>query len=95
MTVFSAGVAASSKNADAARALIRFLASSEAAGTVARSGLEPMVPGTHNGRHPGARQPSTRCWLMPSHAAMFQAWLRWSQIAAPSCIKALRVGRCD
>ena len=44
VTVFSAGVAASSKNADAARALIRFLASSEAAGTVARSGLEPMVP---------------------------------------------------
>jgi len=44
VTVFSAGVAASSKNADAARALIRFLASSEAAGTVAKSGLEPMVP---------------------------------------------------
>ena len=43
VTVFSAGVAAGSKNADAARALIRFLASSEAAGTVAKSGLEPMV----------------------------------------------------
>ena len=43
VTVFSAGVAASSKNADAAHALIRFLASPEAAGTVAKSGLEPIV----------------------------------------------------
>ena len=43
VTVFSAGVAASSKNADTARALIRFLASSEAAGTVKASGLEPMA----------------------------------------------------
>ena len=43
VTVFSAGVAASSKNADAARALIRFLASSEAAGTVKASGLEPLA----------------------------------------------------
>ena len=39
----SAGVAAASKNADAARALIRFLASSDAAGTVKASGLEPMA----------------------------------------------------
>jgi molybdate transport system substrate-binding protein len=44
VTVFSAGVAARSKNADAARALIRFLASSDAADTVEASGLEPMVP---------------------------------------------------
>ena len=44
VTVFSAGVAASSKNADAARALIRFLASSEAVGTIEGSGLEPMMP---------------------------------------------------
>jgi molybdate transport system substrate-binding protein len=44
VTVFSAGVAASSKSADAARALIRFLVSSEAAGIVKASGLEPMVP---------------------------------------------------
>jgi molybdate transport system substrate-binding protein len=43
VTVFSAGVVAGSKNAGAARAPIRFLASSEAAGTVAKSGLEPMV----------------------------------------------------
>jgi molybdate transport system substrate-binding protein len=44
VTVFSAGVAAGSKHPDAARALIRFLASSRAAGTVAKSGLEPIVP---------------------------------------------------
>jgi molybdate transport system substrate-binding protein len=44
VTVFSAGVSASSKSADAARALIRFLVSSEAAGIVKASGLEPMVP---------------------------------------------------
>ena len=44
VTVFSAGVAAGSKNPAVARALIRFLASSEAAGMVAKSGLEPMVP---------------------------------------------------
>ena len=43
VTVVSAGVAASSKSADAARALIRLLASSEAAGTVKASGLEPMA----------------------------------------------------
>ncbi|MEO5740695.1 MAG: substrate-binding domain-containing protein [Vicinamibacterales bacterium] len=44
VTVYSAGVAAVSRNADAARALIRFLASSDAAGMVAKSGLEPIVP---------------------------------------------------
>jgi molybdate transport system substrate-binding protein len=44
VTVFSAGVAAASKNVEAARALIRFLASSQAAGTIAKSGLEPIVP---------------------------------------------------
>ncbi len=44
MTVFSAGVATSSRNADAARAVIRFLASAEAAGAVAKSGLEPLAP---------------------------------------------------
>jgi molybdate transport system substrate-binding protein len=41
-TVFSAGVAAASRNVDAARAVIRFLASSEAAGTVAQTGMEPI-----------------------------------------------------
>ncbi len=43
VTVVSAGIAAGSKNADAARALIRFLASSDAASTVAKSGLEPIL----------------------------------------------------
>jgi molybdate transport system substrate-binding protein len=43
VTVFSAGVAVSSRNADAARALIRFLASSEAVGTVAKTGLEAIA----------------------------------------------------
>jgi len=44
VTVFSAGVAAGSKNPDAARAFIRFLASPEAASAVEASGLETMVP---------------------------------------------------
>jgi molybdate transport system substrate-binding protein len=44
VTVFSAGVAVGSKHPEAARALIKFLASSRAAGTVAKSGLEPIVP---------------------------------------------------
>ena len=52
VTVFSAGVSASSKNADAARALIRFLASSEAAGTVKASGLEPMAPASQQQQAP-------------------------------------------
>ena len=55
VTVFSAGVAAGSKNADAARSLIRFLASSEAAGTVAKSGLEP----TKNAQQPASARPSS------------------------------------
>ena len=42
-SVFSAGVAAGSRNANAARALIRCLASPEAAGAVAKSGLEPIA----------------------------------------------------
>src|SRR5688572_7721477 len=52
VTVFSAGVAASSNNTDAARALIRFLASPEAAGTVEASGLEPMAPTSPQQRAP-------------------------------------------
>ena len=44
-TVFAAGVAASSRHPDTARALIAFLASPEVAGIVARTGLEPIVPG--------------------------------------------------
>jgi molybdate transport system substrate-binding protein len=41
-TVFSAGVVARSKEPDAARALIRFLASPQAAPVVADSGMEPL-----------------------------------------------------
>jgi molybdate transport system substrate-binding protein len=42
VSVFSAGVAASTRDANAAHALIRFLASPEAARTIANSGLEPI-----------------------------------------------------
>jgi molybdate transport system substrate-binding protein len=42
VTVFSAGVVARSKNMDAARALVRFLSSREAAAVIRRSGLAPM-----------------------------------------------------
>jgi molybdate transport system substrate-binding protein len=44
VTVFSAGVAAASKDQEAARALIRFLVSPEAADTVTKTGLQPMTP---------------------------------------------------
>jgi molybdate transport system substrate-binding protein len=44
VTLFSAGVAAASKRPDAARALIGFLASPEAAGAITRTGLEPLAP---------------------------------------------------
>jgi sugar lactone lactonase YvrE/ABC-type molybdate transport system substrate-binding protein len=43
VTVVSAGVAAGSKNRDAARALIRFLASPDATVAVAKTGLEPIA----------------------------------------------------
>jgi molybdate transport system substrate-binding protein len=43
LTVFSAGVTAASRNPDAARALIRFLASPDAAGTITKSGLHSMT----------------------------------------------------
>jgi molybdate transport system substrate-binding protein len=42
VSVFSAGVALSSRDADAAHALIKFLASPEAAGAITKSGLEPI-----------------------------------------------------
>jgi molybdate transport system substrate-binding protein len=42
VSVFSAGVAAITRDADAARALIKFLASPEAADAVTKSGLEPI-----------------------------------------------------
>jgi molybdate transport system substrate-binding protein len=42
VSVFSAGVAATTRDAGAARALIRFLASPQAADAIAKSGLEPI-----------------------------------------------------
>jgi len=42
VSVFSAGVAASTRDSDAAHALIRFLASPEAAHAITKSGLEPI-----------------------------------------------------
>jgi molybdate transport system substrate-binding protein len=43
VTVFSAGIAAGAKHADAARALIQFLASPAAAPVIQKSGLEPIA----------------------------------------------------
>ncbi len=43
ITVFSAGVLAASREPEAARALIRFLASPAAARAIAESGMEPMT----------------------------------------------------
>ena len=42
-TVFSAGIAAHSKNANAARALIEFLASPASAAAITKSGMEPIA----------------------------------------------------
>ena len=42
VSVFSAGVAASTSDSDAAHAVIKFLASPEAAGAITKSGLEPI-----------------------------------------------------
>lgn len=42
VSVFSAGVAASTSDSDAAYTVIRFLASPEAAGAITKSGLEPL-----------------------------------------------------
>lgn len=42
VAVFSAGVAASTRDADLARSVIKFLASTEAAPAITRSGLEPV-----------------------------------------------------
>jgi molybdate transport system substrate-binding protein len=45
VTVFSAGIATVSKQPDAGKALIKFLASPEARAEIVRSGLEPILPG--------------------------------------------------
>jgi molybdate transport system substrate-binding protein len=43
VTVFSAGIASGAKHPDAARALIKFLASPDAAPAIQKSGLEPIA----------------------------------------------------
>jgi molybdate transport system substrate-binding protein len=45
ITVFSAGVSTTSKEPDAAKALIKFLASAQAAPTLIKAGLEPIQGG--------------------------------------------------
>jgi molybdate transport system substrate-binding protein len=42
VSVFSAGVAVSTRDSDAAHAVVKFLASPEAAGAITNSGLEPI-----------------------------------------------------
>ena len=48
VTVFSAGVLAASPEAEAARALVRFLASPEAATAIRESGMEPVHAAAHD-----------------------------------------------
>jgi len=48
ITVFSAGIAAVSKEPDAGRALIKFLASSAARDAIIKSGMEPIGSGATN-----------------------------------------------
>jgi molybdate transport system substrate-binding protein len=48
ITVFSAGIAGVSKEPDAGRALIKFLASPAARDTIVKSGLEPIAAGGTN-----------------------------------------------
>jgi molybdate transport system substrate-binding protein len=43
VSVFSAGVAATTRNSDVARSVIKFLASPEAAAAITKSGLEPVA----------------------------------------------------
>src|ERR1700738_3136106 len=48
ITVFSAGIATGSKEPDAGKALIKFLASPAARAEIVKSGLEPIMPGGTN-----------------------------------------------
>ena len=48
ITIFSAGIASVSKEPDAGKALIKFLASPAARDTIIKSGLEPMQAGATN-----------------------------------------------
>jgi molybdate transport system substrate-binding protein len=43
VSVFSAGVALSTRNSDGAQALIKFLASPEAAHAITKTGMEPIA----------------------------------------------------
>jgi molybdate transport system substrate-binding protein len=47
ITVFSAGIATVSKEPDAGKALIKFLASPTASAEIVKSGMEPIVTATH------------------------------------------------
>jgi molybdate transport system substrate-binding protein len=48
ITVFSAGIATVSKEPDAGKALIKFLASPAARAEIIKSGMDPIVPGATN-----------------------------------------------
>jgi len=48
ITVFSAGIASASREPDAGRALIKFLASPAASATIIKSGMEPIPAGATN-----------------------------------------------
>ena len=48
ITVFSAGIATASKEPDAGKALIKFLASPAARGEIVKSGMDPITPGATN-----------------------------------------------
>ena len=48
ITIFSAGIASVSKEPDAGKALIKFLASPAASATLVKSGLEPIPAGATN-----------------------------------------------
>ena len=48
ITVFSAGIATVSKEPDAAKALIKFLASPAARPEIVKSGMDPIVVGGTN-----------------------------------------------
>ena len=48
ITIFSAGIASSSKEPEAGKALIKFLASPAARGEIVKSGMDPIVTGATN-----------------------------------------------
>jgi molybdate transport system substrate-binding protein len=48
ITIFSAGVATASKEPDAGKALIKFLASPQARGEIVKSGMDPIASSATN-----------------------------------------------